>query len=104
MKTVSLDGLSFYYTYSTHSMTTTDDGVLITLDLCKPYQSRNSHTDSQTTRSDYRSSKEDSKSRDDDTVDHSDGGTEEDMRQSDSEEDEEVECLVYYKLNYYATV
>ena len=82
-------------------MTITDDGVLITEGWCKPHQSRSSPTDSQTTRSDNRSSTEDSRSSNTDSVDHSDDGTEDMSGQSDSEEDDENEqCLVYYKLNY----
>ena len=101
MKEVNLDGMSFdghmYYLYP---MTITDDGVLITVGWCKPHQSRSSPTDSQTTCSDNRSSKENSRSSNNDSVDHGDGGTEEMSGLSDSEEDEEVECLVRFKLNY----
>ena len=102
LKTVSLDGISFCDMYDPYPMTITDDGVLITTGSCKPHQSTNNPIDSQTTRSDNRSSTENSKSTciNNDSVDHSDGGTEDMSGQSDSEEEEEVECLVYYKLNY----
>ena len=101
MKKVSLDGLSFSVMHIPYPMTVTDDGVLITVGLCKPHQSRSSHTDSQKTDSDNRSSKKDSRSSNGDTVDLSDDGTEDMSGPSNSEEEEEVEwCLVHYKLNY----
>ena len=100
LKEVSLDGFSFYDTYASHPITITDDGVLITTSLYKPPQSRNSPIDSQTTRSDNRSSTEDSRSGNNDSEDHNDDGIEDMSEQSDSEEDEEELCLMYYKLNY----
>ena len=103
MKEVSLDGISFHdVMYAPYPMTITDDGVLITVCWCKPYQSRSSPADSQTTNSDNRSSTEDSRSINNDSVDHSDGGAENMSGPSDSgevEDDEEL-CLVQYKLNY----
>ena len=89
MNRVSLDGFTFDDRYYLHQMTVTDDGVLVTAGWCKPHQSRISRTNT-----------EDSRSGNNDSVDHNDDGTEDMSGQSDSEEEEEVECLVYYKLNY----
>ena len=100
MNIVSLDGLTLDDRYYLHPMTVTDDGVLVTAGWCKPHQSRSSPTDSQRTNNNNRSSTDNARSSNNDSVDHSDGGTEDMSGQSDSEEEEEVECLVYYKLNY----